>query len=69
MGPCAPLGRLYPSGRALSPSGKAVFMWLYSCLIKKGTLGDIRVIVLCIIKKGTFGDLDPTDSEQACDHL
>ena len=33
-----------------------------------GTL-NIRVVVLCTIKKATFGDLDPTDSEQACDHL
>ena len=45
----------------------------YKCCVQSkrtllGTL-NIRVVVLCTIKKGTFGDLDPTDSEQACDHL
>ena len=45
----------------------------YKCCVqsKRALLGtpNIRVVVLCTIKKGTFGDLDPTDSEQACDHL
>ena len=38
---------------------------------KRALLGtpNIRVVVLSTIKKGTIKDLDPTDSEQACDHL